>query len=474
MFGWVRSLDFFFNKAKLRYLGLGLLLAWVYCTWFSHGIFLPGDGRLHETLHLSLLASAVGLLLLVFRPQKRMPLSPRIILVSALAVSITTASFFFLSSVPAIWVASVVGGFASSALWVGWGELFCQIDQDAAEASIPMSLAMFVMAAVADRLLPWPFAGVFSVMLPLISCLMLFLGRGEHPDDYEFPESIEPFSRVLPALVKLALCSMVCSFATGAVVTSFAREELLFGADDFIVFYAMGGVVAGLVSFFAFAHARRVNFSFIYEWAVPLIVFALAARAMDGPLFNTLSAIFACSASLYVEVLFYAIFALVTARRFCLPSETFGIFRAAAQVGFMLGGLLGSWVGSNNINITAICLFLICACVVMLPLFMHLQDRFDTTARFDVGDVGDTEELSVQEPRVGGTAEALKAIAEEFRLSRREAEVLQYLGRGRSVPYMREVMTISKSTIETHIKHIYSKTGVHSKQELLDLSDDDN
>ena len=105
----------------------------------------------------------------------------------------------------------------------------------------------------------------------------------------------------------------------------------------------------------------------------------------------------------------------------------------------------------------------------MLPLFMHLQDRFDTTARFDVGDVGDTEELSVQEPRVGGTAEALKAIAEEFRLSRREAEVLQYLGRGRSVPYMREVMTISKSTIETHIKHIYSKTGVHSKQELLDL-----
>lgn len=30
-------------------------------------------------------------------------------------------------------------------------------------------------------------------------------------------------------------------------------------------------------------------------------------------------------------------------------------------------------------------------------------------------------------------------------------------------------MTISKSTVETHIKHIYAKTGVHSKQELLDL-----
>ncbi|MBR5259012.1 MAG: hypothetical protein IKV48_00765 [Eggerthellaceae bacterium] len=34
---------------------------------------------------------------------------------------------------------------------------------------------------------------------------------------------------------------------------------------------------------------------------------------------------------------------------------------------------------------------------------------------------------------------------------------------------MRETMVLSKSTIETHIRHIYSKTGVHSKQELLDL-----
>ena len=34
---------------------------------------------------------------------------------------------------------------------------------------------------------------------------------------------------------------------------------------------------------------------------------------------------------------------------------------------------------------------------------------------------------------------------------------------------MRDLMVISKSTIETHIKHIYKKTGVHSRQEALDL-----
>ena len=65
----------------------------------------------------------------------------------------------------------------------------------------------------------------------------------------------------------------------------------------------------------------------------------------------------------------------------------------------------------------------------------------------------------------GVTAE----LAREYKLSPREAEVFGFLAKGRSVPYMRDVLVISKSTIETHIKHIYAKCNVHSKQELLDL-----
>ena len=60
-------------------------------------------------------------------------------------------------------------------------------------------------------------------------------------------------------------------------------------------------------------------------------------------------------------------------------------------------------------------------------------------------------------------------LAREYKLSPREAEVFGFLAKGRSVPYMRDVLVISKSTIETHIKHIYVKCNVHSKQELLDL-----
>ena len=58
---------------------------------------------------------------------------------------------------------------------------------------------------------------------------------------------------------------------------------------------------------------------------------------------------------------------------------------------------------------------------------------------------------------------------ERYGLSRREAEVLDLLARGRDVPYVAEELVISKNTVRTHTKSIFAKTGVHSRQELIDL-----
>ena len=40
------------------------------------------------------------------------------------------------------------------------------------------------------------------------------------------------------------------------------------------------------------------------------------------------------------------------------------------QLGFLLGGLLNAWATRSGADVVAVCLFLICACVVMLPLFL--------------------------------------------------------------------------------------------------------
>lgn len=76
----IDRLDSFFGRLHFRYLGPGALLAWVYCTWFANGIFNVGETRSAIlSLWASLLASAIALFSMAFRPNKRTPLSERTI-----------------------------------------------------------------------------------------------------------------------------------------------------------------------------------------------------------------------------------------------------------------------------------------------------------------------------------------------------------------------------------------------------------
>ena len=57
-----------------------------------------------------------------------------------------------------------------------------------------------------------------------------------------------------------------------------------------------------------------------------------------------------------------------------------------------------------------------------------------------------------------------------YGLTNREAEILRMLLEGRSRPYIRDTLYVSISTVDTHVRHIYAKVGVHNKQDLIDLS----
>lgn len=81
---------------------------------------------------------------------------------------------------------------------------------------------------------------------------------------------------------------------------------------------------------------------------------------------------------------------------------------------------------------------------------------------------------SVAQSETSSLDERCSALAHAHGLTKREAEVLILLAKGRDLPYISEELFISKNTVRTHMKGIYRKLGIHSKQELLDLFDDDN
>lgn len=60
-------------------------------------------------------------------------------------------------------------------------------------------------------------------------------------------------------------------------------------------------------------------------------------------------------------------------------------------------------------------------------------------------------------------------LAVEYGLTPREAEILALVALGRSAKYVSEELTVSYNTTRTHVRHIYEKLNIHSKQELIDL-----
>lgn len=60
-------------------------------------------------------------------------------------------------------------------------------------------------------------------------------------------------------------------------------------------------------------------------------------------------------------------------------------------------------------------------------------------------------------------------VASSRDLSQREREVLVLMMRGRNVPAISEELSISRNTVQTHVRHLYEALDVHSRKELVAL-----
>lgn len=63
------------------------------------------------------------------------------------------------------------------------------------------------------------------------------------------------------------------------------------------------------------------------------------------------------------------------------------------------------------------------------------------------------------------------AVVKQAGLSRRESEVLALALRGRTNERIAAELVVAKSTVDTHLRRIYAKAHVHSRQELIDYAE---
>lgn len=93
-----------------------------------------------------------------------------------------------------------------------------------------------------------------------------------------------------------------------------------------------------------------------------------------------------------------------------------------------------------------------------------LYRRFDVHSRSELNEA--IGRLSHTHP-TGPVAE--ETLAREHDLTAREKDILVLIARGATVAETAQKLTISENTVKTHVKRVYGKLGVHSKQEVIDM-----
>lgn len=86
-----------------------------------------------------------------------------------------------------------------------------------------------------------------------------------------------------------------------------------------------------------------------------------------------------------------------------------------------------------------------------------------------INTVGNANAQTSQPLQPQTVAQRCAALSAAYELTPRESEIVELLAHGRNTPYIEQELVLAKSTVKTHIKHIYKKCGVSSRQELLSL-----
>lgn len=199
------------------------------------------------------------------------------------------------------------------------------------------------------------------------------------------------------------------------------------------------------------------------------LIIDFVARPHIGPLANAIG-------RMIMELTLVTGFLLVARYFHRPPTRTMAFGYAAFLAGNSLGTFLGLGIprliplGSDHLLVaSAVILLLTTEALFLLVVLYRISQRIARRAAASPASMVSGE---IAGGALGGTSDPetdkLDAFADAFRLSEKETEVLRLTVRGRSRQRIAETLYVSAGTVNTYFYRIYQKTGVHTRQELLD------
>ena len=314
-----------------------------------------------------------------------------------------------------------------------------------------LSLIVYFVVTLLPAALMLP-AGALLFFASVAFCRQCLAAR--EPIDEEFSAPV--FKGALSVLWRPVLGTSILAFMSGLMLQLSMSEAIPLGTFQFTALITQAAVIAALL-LPALLVKSQPGLGSVYRMALlPLIWNGAGGLANACAQLGTLVAgiILWCMVAHTVHDTKLPAALLFSCTLVCT--------NAAQMAGALVGMLNAHTLGQGDIALTAVALVAIYL-LAMVSLFLF-KDK--TLCGFDAV----AEEGAPTAEQQGDALEARCAhVAEAHGLTPRESEILVHLGQGRTARAISEKLVVSENTVKYHIKSIYQKLDVHSRDEVIDL-----
>lgn len=195
---------------------------------------------------------------------------------------------------------------------------------------------------------------------------------------------------------------------------------------------------------------------------IPCAFGLIASLAMSFLSINASYIILTASNMLFLSLMWIEM--LYLARRHLLKSSTLPLLYVPLLLGiFGIGTLIVS-IFPEGVDKLIVPLLLV-AYVVFLIIYVSKRQSGSTLERQTVLQLTKNTPLTYKEI----CENAYEQMAEDFKLSPKETELLPWVVKGLSARSIGKRVFLSHETVKTHKYHIYQKAGVHDYEELVEI-----
>lgn len=450
--------------APLAFLGLGVYRAWIELAFVGSFVEFPlvqfnSRNLFDVTMFMTLVACAVF-------SRRIGPFFNKGIIYGASGVTLTLSTVLMFATVyqpelsfPLALASSGLGGFGIALMILIWSELYGCLNplRVALYYSASIVLGALIIYVYHGFMLPWLF--VMTSILPGISLLAAMRGFSLLPVDERPSPSWSEFSVPWKVILLMAIYAFAYGLTESHLYSGALGPHSAVGTVVIACFVILGTLVRG----------GKFDFGIIYRLALPLTVGALTLISAFGFLGTFWSNFCITAGYTAFSILIMLILANICYRYGISAIWLFGIERGVRGLFMMLGREVQKGVAAFNFEgiegsviVAFLALFAVVAGTAILFSERELSSRWG--AKFLSGGTDTEKILKKQE-----LADRCDALARKGGLSTREQEVLLLLAQRKPVAVIERELIIANGTVKAHIRHVYQKLDIHSRDELFAL-----